>query len=541
MNLIQYLLDKFIRKEWVNTIGMLITSILLTILHSAGISTVVSNLITMLQTKNMSGTTSMFKWFIGTSIAYLILNHIYKIFQNKLLTDLRQWVRSQILAIMLKINNNNFSDIDFTKMNSPINRISSTIFMSVNDWLSYIFPNIMFLLLMSIYFLYTNKTIGLIFIASIVIQFVYMWVTVDHMTKYNDIYEENVNDTENYMQEILNNFEKVISRGQVRNEIKNFREKSDITRESAYAFYDSSDNHGTIMNFIASITMFIIMWRLIQKYYKNKIPLTNVITIITILLLYRENMETLIKQIPDTLEFIGRAQTVLKRFEQMDLTQSDIQDNDIDDEDDESDRYIDEPIKSIRFENVTFKHKHATEPIIKNLNLEIRPHGGKIIGICGKSGSGKSTLAKMIIQMYQPTSGKIYINDSIGKELCRVGVVRYVDQKGKLWLGKMSSEMLYGGSLLGEVGGVRLGEYMSCESCVGTSGGERQVANVLSGLMQGNEILILDEPTNALDKELKMELLNAIKEYKEKKECIIIISHDKDVFPLFDETIRMGE
>ena len=128
-----------------------------------------------------------------------------------------------------------------------------------------------------------------------------------------------------------------------------------------------------------------------------------------------------------------------------------------------------------------------------------------------------------------------------------MGVVRYVDQKGKLWLGKMSSEMLYGGSLLGEVGevgevgGVRLGEYMSCESCVGSSGGERQVANVLSGLMQGNEILILDEPTNALDKELKMELLNAIKEYKEKKECIIIISHDKDVFPLFDETIRMGE
>ena len=69
------------------------------------------------------------------------------------------------------------------------------------------------------------------------------------------------------------------------------------------------------------------------------------------------------------------------------------------------------------------------------------------------------------------------------------------------------------------------------------SGGERQVYNVLSGVINPSRILVLDEPTNAVDGELKSELLSLIEENRKKKECIIIISHDKEVFPMFDETI----
>jgi ABC-type lipoprotein export system ATPase subunit len=71
------------------------------------------------------------------------------------------------------------------------------------------------------------------------------------------------------------------------------------------------------------------------------------------------------------------------------------------------------------------------------------------------------------------------------------------------------------------------------------SGGERQLYNVLSGLIKSSEIVVLDEPTNAVDVELKSELLEVIVEERERKECIIIISHDKEVFPLFDETIQV--
>jgi ABC-type lipoprotein export system ATPase subunit len=62
--------------------------------------------------------------------------------------------------------------------------------------------------------------------------------------------------------------------------------------------------------------------------------------------------------------------------------------------------------------------------------------------------------------------------------------------------------------------------------------------NIISGLINPCKILILDEPTNALDGEIKKELLNLIYDFKKYKQCIIIITHDRDVYPLFTEKIE---
>jgi ABC-type lipoprotein export system ATPase subunit len=71
------------------------------------------------------------------------------------------------------------------------------------------------------------------------------------------------------------------------------------------------------------------------------------------------------------------------------------------------------------------------------------------------------------------------------------------------------------------------------------SGGQRQVVNIISGLINPSQILILDEPTNALDLKLKQELLGIIESFRKYKKCIIIITHDRDVYPLFDERIKL--
>ena len=72
------------------------------------------------------------------------------------------------------------------------------------------------------------------------------------------------------------------------------------------------------------------------------------------------------------------------------------------------------------------------------------------------------------------------------------------------------------------------------------SGGQRQVINIINGLITPCKILILDEPTNALDMELKKEIIELIKYFKKHKKCIIIISHDKDIYDIFDEKIEMN-
>jgi ABC-type glutathione transport system ATPase component len=50
--------------------------------------------------------------------------------------------------------------------------------------------------------------------------------------------------------------------------------------------------------------------------------------------------------------------------------------------------------------------------------------------------------------------------------------------------------------------------------------------------------LILDEPTNALDPNLKKEVLGLIKDFSKYKQAVIIITHDKDVFPLFTQQLQ---
>jgi ABC-type multidrug transport system ATPase subunit len=71
------------------------------------------------------------------------------------------------------------------------------------------------------------------------------------------------------------------------------------------------------------------------------------------------------------------------------------------------------------------------------------------------------------------------------------------------------------------------------------SGGQRQVINIISGLISPSKILILDEPTNALDSELKKEILEVIREFKKEKTAVFIITHDKECYPLFDDVLQL--
>jgi ABC-type lipoprotein export system ATPase subunit len=64
---------------------------------------------------------------------------------------------------------------------------------------------------------------------------------------------------------------------------------------------------------------------------------------------------------------------------------------------------------------------------------------------------------------------------------------------------------------------------------------------MLSGLVSPAKILVLDEPTNALDPELKQEVLALMDAYRVHKNAILIITHDRDLDGLFDQVVRMDE
>jgi len=268
------------------------------------------------------------------------------------------------------------------------------------------------------------------------------------------------------------------------------------------------------------------------------------------ILLYRDKMTTIIQQIPDFIEFIGRSESTLKHFKEMTNNLQNIEYKSYDE--------VDLEFKTIKFENVTYHYPSNNKPVFENLNLTLQTHD-KIIGIIGLSGNGKSTLMKLLLKLHKPNSGSIYIDgeniDKIDSDYIRKNVT-YVNQSSKLFDKKIIDNMMYGctdedvcskhlESIMEYKKIKELYKHMDIRNknsgSLGESlsGGQRQVVNIIGGLINPSRILILDEPTNALDPELKHEILGLIKEYKKHKQCIIIITHDRDAYSLFDETVQI--
>jgi ABC-type bacteriocin/lantibiotic exporter with double-glycine peptidase domain len=262
-------------------------------------------------------------------------------------------------------------------------------------------------------------------------------------------------------------------------------------------------------------------------------------------------MATFLQQIQDYVDFWGRIQNVMQNFEDMNYSDTKPQ---------EKKKFvpIELPFHRIDFHGVSFRYNRSETAIINNKDLTMDIHN-KIIGITGLSGNGKSTFAKLLLKMYHPTSGSILIDgqniEEVNTEYIR-GNITYVNQSSKLFDKKIIENILYGCSdvvscnnHLSEVmkyqkirdlyKNVDLYEHSAGSLGENLSGGQRQIVNVISGLINPCKILILDEPTNALDPALKAELISLIRDFKKYKNCIMIITHDSDMYKLFTEKISM--
>jgi len=553
MNIVYKLLLKFLEKEKFYAIILFTLTILMTLFQVNGISYITANIITFMQKKDFNLVNDYFVYFVIASFALLIIFYIYKIIQNKLVIELSSWLKTEILDIIFKTNNENFSGINFTEFITPINRISHGSYLLFYNVLTEMIPNIGFILMVSLYFLYTNTLFGIgFFIANICILLyvIYIW---DDLMRIRMAYEFKVNSNEKYLIDIFNNMDKIILRGKTQYESEIYNNIVDEGVEKTKDFYNSVNNHLFIITTIIYIILLLSIFYLISLCISKKITVTMFITFFTILLLYRDRLVGTFQNLPDYLEFIGRINFVMKKFDTL------IGNYNPEDYNKKYDN-IDLQFNEIYFDNVSFKYNGTTEYIFENLKLKLNTNNN-VIGIIGYSGKGKSTFTKMILKFHQCDNGRILIdgNDiqNIDSDYLRKNIT-YISQNSKLFDKKIIENILYGcndmnicRSHLNEIQKFpkiqemfkKIDIHNKNAGLAGEhlSGGQRQIVNIISGLINPCKILILDEPTNALDGELKREVLRLINSFKQKqyKKCIIIITHDRDVYPLFDETIKI--
>lgn len=206
------------------------------------------------------------------------------------------------------------------------------------------------------------------------------------------------------------------------------------------------------------------------------------------------------------------------------------------------------------------KSRADAKRALDDVSFVLRP--GEFVGLIGHTGSGKSTLVQHLNALIKPDSGSIYYEgaDIYEKDYNRkalrgkVGLV-FQYPEYQLFEETVLSEVIYGPLNMGvdkkdaELAAYdaikRVGLEDECfdQSPFDLSGGQKRRVAIASVLAMKPEILVLDEPTAGLDPAGRSELLDMIKELKEKEGItIVLVSHSMDdVAEVADRIIVMDK
>ncbi|MEN4949750.1 type I secretion system permease/ATPase [Pseudomonas proteolytica] len=208
---------------------------------------------------------------------------------------------------------------------------------------------------------------------------------------------------------------------------------------------------------------------------------------------------------------------------------------------------------AIECRGLNFTYPNQQNMALKNINLMIKP--GEKIGIIGRSGSGKSSLAKLIVGLYQPDSGALLVD---GVDIRQIDVselrhnVGYVPQDIQLLAGTLRDNLVSGARYVedevvlqaAELAGVhefaRLHpqgyELQVGERGQNLSGGQRQNVALARALLLNPPILLLDEPTSAMDNTGEERLKQRLQAVVENK-TVVLVTHRASLLSLVDRLL----
>jgi subfamily B ATP-binding cassette protein MsbA len=201
-------------------------------------------------------------------------------------------------------------------------------------------------------------------------------------------------------------------------------------------------------------------------------------------------------------------------------------------------RDVDKIGGEIVFEHVAFAYDPAA-PVLRDVNLTIKP--GMRVGVCGPTGSGKSTVLSLIPRFYDPTGGRVLVDGVDVTDYKLSGLrnqIGFVLQDTVLFVGTIRDNIAYGRTdatpeeIIEAAKMANAHEFISAmpkgyDSLVGErgltlSGGQRQRIGIARAVVRNSPILILDEPTAALDTESEKVVMEALERLMQGRTCITI-------------------
>ncbi|HGO5814313.1 TPA: cysteine/glutathione ABC transporter ATP-binding protein/permease CydC [Mannheimia haemolytica] len=206
----------------------------------------------------------------------------------------------------------------------------------------------------------------------------------------------------------------------------------------------------------------------------------------------------------------------------------------------------------VRFESVSFAY-YGEQKVLNNLSFVVQK--GQKVAILGKTGSGKSTIFQLLNRNYDPTSGQIWLNNckigDFSEPMLRSKLVT-LSQRVHIFSQTLKDNLLMGNAFATDeqmqevVRKVGLGHLLETDGLnlwLGEggrplSGGEQRRLGLARLLLSSAELVLLDEPTEGLDRETEQQILNLILTHCRER-ILIMITHRQSGLDKFDVVYRM--
>ncbi|HSM29051.1 MAG TPA: type I secretion system permease/ATPase [Thioalkalivibrio sp.] len=211
----------------------------------------------------------------------------------------------------------------------------------------------------------------------------------------------------------------------------------------------------------------------------------------------------------------------------------------------------------IEFRDVSFAYPDQSGGALHHVSLKIQ--AGEHVGILGRVGSGKSTLAKLILGLYPPREGAILVDGIDVRQMDPAELRRdigYVSQDVTLFFGTLRENILMGAPLADDEAILNAIAISGMEDLInahprgvemevgerGTrlSGGQRQCVGIARAVIDEPNILVLDEPTSAMDNATERTIKQNLKAFLAGRTAVVI-THRASMLDLVDRVVVLDK
>jgi ABC-type multidrug transport system fused ATPase/permease subunit len=480
-------------------------------------------------------------WFVSQAI-----NTWSNLIHAKFMPKFVEFFRTRMVDNIFDRYTTNFEDLQIGDTISKIIK-SPWILEDIFDTMENIaFNNLLVIISSLLYLTFYNKSLGLVYLISMVSVILISYYFVNECTDTVVISEQIFDRTHEEIEDTLSNLISIYTSNKLGHEKGRIKVLSNYIygtqQKMLKCFYKYRINYTIAFVLIFSI-LNILSFTL---YLKGHLSLSTLAAVIIINYSLLGSFMGLYYQTKHIIDLKGRFDVFVNYLTKL-PKKGDVGKKDI-----PNSSKINIELKDIYFSYQPDKY------ILNGVNLSIKP--GENVALIGQIGSGKSTTAKLLVRLFDFDKGDILYNGLSIKELSTENLrkhIRYIPQHPKLFNRTLYENIIYAlketvnkEKVLNMLKELEIPEIYNVfkdkmDMSVGKngsklSGGQRQIVWLLRALLSNPGVIILDEPTASMDNKSKLEVTKLVKKIGERS-TIILITHDDILLDYVDRKITFDK